>query len=69
MEQERQEVLAQNTALAMDLTTCATNLQSLVATVAFNISLPSEIQHGLNAKDQSVFDAHLQALHEVSVGD
>ncbi len=63
--QEREGLLLQCSALSGDLQACATNLQSMVSVVAFSVPLEAESQQGLNAKDQAVFDANLQQLHEV----
>lgn len=49
-----------------DFQACASNLQSLVATLAFCISLSDDMQQGLNARDQVVFDEQLAALPQVS---
>jgi len=49
-----------------DFQACASNLQSLVATLAFSISLSDDMQQGLNARDQAVFDEQLAALPQVS---
>jgi hypothetical protein len=46
---------------------CASNLQSLVASLALQLGLPEEMQAGLNARDQGLFDAALIALQEVRV--
>ena len=66
LQADRDQLLLDSAALAADLGVCATNLQSVVATVAFSVSLAPEVQQGLNAKDQAAFDTCLEGLHEVS---
>jgi hypothetical protein len=39
-----------------------------VATLGFALRLPQELQHGLNAKDQGVFEEQLAALQQVGGG-
>jgi hypothetical protein len=65
LQADRDQLLLDSAALATDLGVCATNLQSVVATVAFNVPLASEVQQGLNAKDQAAFDTCLEGLHKV----
>lgn len=63
---DNEQLAADASALASDLQLCATNLQSLVATVAFAVpGVCQEVQQGLNAKDAAVFDEQLAALHQV----
>lgn len=66
-QQENDQLMADASSLACDLQMCATNLQSLVATIAFSVTVDEEVQQGLNAKDPSVFDEQLAALHEVNL--
>lgn len=65
---DRDQLLADSSSLAADLTRCATNLQTLVATLGFALRLPQELQHGLNAKHQGVFEEQLAALQQVGGG-
>jgi hypothetical protein len=65
LQQENQQLQEDGIALAGDFEACATNLQSLVATVAFSIPVGEEVQQGLNSRDAAVFDETLAALHEV----
>jgi hypothetical protein len=51
-----------------DFQACASNLQSLVATLALCVTLGEELQLGLNARDQAVFDEQLVVLPEVGLG-
>jgi hypothetical protein len=67
LQQENEQLQEDGIALAGDFEACATNLQSLVATVAFSIPVGEEVQQGLNSRDAAVFDEQLAALHEVSV--
>lgn len=53
---------------AGDFQSCASNLQSLVATLAMCVDLGEDMQHGLNARDQAVFDEQLAALPQVGWG-
>ncbi|KAF6266081.1 hypothetical protein COO60DRAFT_642348 [Scenedesmus sp. NREL 46B-D3] len=64
LQQENQQLQEDGLALAGDFEACATNLQSLVATVAFTIPVGDEVQQGLNSRDAAVFDETLAALHE-----
>lgn len=66
LQQENDQLQQDGFALAADFEACATNLQSLVATVAFSIPVTDEVQQGLNSRDAAVFDEQLAALHEVS---
>lgn len=50
---------------AGDFQSCASNLQSLVATLAMCVNLSEDMQQGLNARDQAVFDDQLAALPQV----
>jgi hypothetical protein len=50
---------------ADDFQACASNLQALVSTLAVALGLPEDMQQGLNAREQALFDAQLAALHEV----
>jgi hypothetical protein len=50
---------------AGDFQSCASNLQSLVATLAMCVNLSEDVQQGLNARDQAVFDEHLAVLPQV----
>jgi hypothetical protein len=65
LQHENQQLQEDGIALAGDFEACATNLQSLVATVAFSIPVAEEVQQGLNSRDAAVFDETLAALHEV----
>lgn len=53
---------------AGDFQSCASNLQSLVATLAMCVDLGEDMQHGLNARDQAVFYEQLAALPQVGWG-
>lgn len=64
LQQENQQLQEDGIALAGDFEACATNLQSLAATVAFSIPVGDEVQQGLNSRDAAVFDEQLAALHE-----
>eukprot|EP00775_Hariotina_reticulata_P004489 gene4489-4742_t len=68
LQQDTHLLLQDGAALAVDFQMCATNLQSLVATVAFSVPISEDVQQGLNAKDPAVFDEQLAALHQVITG-
>jgi len=69
LQQQNHLLLQDGAALAVDFQTCATNLQSLVATMAFSIPLTEDVQQGLNAKDPAVFDEQLATVHQVTIAD
>jgi hypothetical protein len=51
---------------AGDFQSCASNLQSLVSTLALCVNMSEDMQQGLNAREQTAFDQQLEALPQVS---
>jgi hypothetical protein len=50
---------------AGDFQSCASNLQSLVSTLALRVDMSEDMQQGLNAREQAAFDQQLEALPQV----